>query len=149
MGSAADDAALTAAEAAAGLTVADAADYDAPVPAALTLTVQPHPTGGTADAVDRTLTGTITIQTRPDLDAEDEGIQVTYDVVERRHRQRHRPGGRRARARCRLHGRPEGHHQRHRRPGVRVEAHHGLAEGERRHQTSPSPPIPRPSTACT
>ena len=78
---AADDAALTAAEAAAGLTVADAADYDAPVPAVLTLTVQPHPTGGTADAVNRTLTGTITIQTRPDLDAEDEGIQVTYDVV--------------------------------------------------------------------
>ena len=72
---------LTAAEAAAGLTVADAADYDAPVPAALVLTVQPHPTGGTADAVNRTLTGTLTIQTRPDLDAEDEGIQVTYEVT--------------------------------------------------------------------
>ena len=72
---------LTAAEAAAGLTVAEAADFDAPVPAALVLTVQPHPTGGTADAVNRTLTGTFTIQTRPDLDAEDEGIQITYDIV--------------------------------------------------------------------
>ena len=76
-----DAAALTAAEAAAGLTVADTADFDAPVPLALTLTVQPHPTGGTADAVDRTLTGTITVQTRPDLDAEDEGIQVTYEAL--------------------------------------------------------------------
>ena len=72
---------LTAAEVAAGLTVADTADFDAPVPAALTLTVQPHPTGGTAEAVNRTLTGTITVQTRPDLDAEDEGMQVTYAVV--------------------------------------------------------------------
>ena len=76
-----DEAALTAAEAAAGLTVADAADFDAPVPAALALVVQPHPTGGTAEAVNRTLTGTFTIQTRPDLDAEDEGIQVTYAIV--------------------------------------------------------------------
>ena len=81
VGSGADATDLTAAEAAAGLTAADAADYDAPVPAALVLTVQPHPTGGTAEAVDRTLTGAITIQTRPDLDAEDEGIQVTYVVV--------------------------------------------------------------------
>ncbi len=72
---------LTAAEVAAGLTVADTDDFDAPVPAALTLTVQPHPTGGTAEAVNRTLTGTVTVQTRPDLDAEDEGIQVTYAVV--------------------------------------------------------------------
>ena len=72
---------LTAAEAADGLTPADAADYDAAVPTALELTVQPHPTGGTAAAVNRELTGTITIQTRPDLDAEDEGIQVTYAVV--------------------------------------------------------------------
>ena len=79
--SAGDEASLTAAEVAAGLTVADAADFDAPVPAALALVVQPHPTGGTADAVNRTLTGTITVQTRPDLDAEDEGIQVTYAVV--------------------------------------------------------------------
>ncbi len=79
--SANDEASLTAAEVAAGLTVADLADFDAPVPAALALVVQPHPTGGTADAVNRTLTGTITVQTRPDLDAEDEGIQVTYALV--------------------------------------------------------------------
>ena len=77
----AEETALTAAEAAAGLTVADLADFDAPVPTALALVVQPHPTGGTADAVNRTLTGTFTVQTRPDLDAEDEGIQVTYAVV--------------------------------------------------------------------
>ena len=42
------------------------------------MTVQPHPTGGTAAAVNRTLTGSFTIQTRPDLDAEDEGFQITY-----------------------------------------------------------------------
>ena len=75
------DTALTAAEAAAGLTVADAQDYDNPVPAVLTFTAPAHPTGGTADPVNRTLTGTITIQTRPDLDAEDEGIQITYEVA--------------------------------------------------------------------
>ena len=73
--------ALTAAEAAAGLTIAEAEDYDAIVPSPLTLTVQPHPTGGTADAVNRTLTGSFTIQTRPDLDAEDEGLQITYEVT--------------------------------------------------------------------
>ena len=77
----AEGTALTAAEVAAGLTPADSADYDSPVPASLVLVVQPHPTGGTADAVDRTLTGTFTVQTRPDLDAEDEGIQFTYAVV--------------------------------------------------------------------
>ena len=72
---------LSDAEKAAGLTVAEAADYDAVVPATLTLTVQPHPTGGTAQAVSRTLTGSFTVQTRPDLDAEDEGFQITYALA--------------------------------------------------------------------
>ncbi len=72
---------LSDAEKAAGLTVAEAADYDAVVPTTLTLIVQPHPTGGTAQAVSRTLTGSLTVQTRPDLDAEDEGLQITYALA--------------------------------------------------------------------
>ena len=72
---------LSDADKAAGLTVAEAADYDAVVPTTLTLIVQPHPTGGTAQAVSRTLTGSLTVQTRPDLDAEDEGLQITYALA--------------------------------------------------------------------
>ena len=76
---------LTDAEKAEGLTVAEAtgvgADYDTPVPANLLLTVLQHPTGGSADAVKRTLTGEIVVQTRPDLDAEDEGIQLTFTLT--------------------------------------------------------------------
>ena len=72
---------LSDAEEAEGLTVAEEEDFDSPVPASLMLTVLPHPTGGTADPVKRTLTGEIVVQTRPDLDAEDEGIQLTFTLT--------------------------------------------------------------------
>ena len=75
---------LTAAEVAAGLTVAETGaeqDWVNPVPATVVLNVPVHPTGGSTAAVDRTLTGTTTIQIRGDLDAEDEGLQLSYAVA--------------------------------------------------------------------
>ena len=74
------DNALTDAEKAAGLTDAEEEDFDGDGSETLTLVVQPHQ-GTTTTNNKRELEGTIVIQTRPDLDAEDEGLHLSYAVT--------------------------------------------------------------------
>ena len=70
---------LTDAEKADGLTDAEAVDFDGTATHHVSLTVQPHQGTSTTNNK-RTLTGTIVIQTRPDLDAEDEGLHLSYEL---------------------------------------------------------------------
>ena len=72
---------LTAAEEAEGLTPADANDIDNGTILTRTITMVVRPHEGTSTTLnDRTLTDTLVIQTRPDLDAEDEGLHLSYTL---------------------------------------------------------------------
>ena len=58
------------------LTAAESEDYDT----ALALTLNVPRNTSNENVAKHTLTGTITVQTRPDLDAEDEAITVTFEA---------------------------------------------------------------------
>ncbi len=65
------------AETAGGLTVAETDDYDVPRGVLLTLDVEAN-TG--SETVSRTLTDTLVLQMKSDLDAEDEAISISYAI---------------------------------------------------------------------